>query len=59
MCSKLLRRTWNIYVILGSWDIGKTRDGQDFVTVKLGKTRDGHVRDVAVTGPGQIRDRDP
>ena len=25
------------------------------VTVKFGKTRDGRVRDVAVTGPGQIR----
>ena len=34
----------------------KTRDVQDSVTVKFGKTRDGHVRDVGVTGPGHIRD---
>ena len=37
-------------------DDGKTRDGQDSVTVKLGKTSDGQIRDVAVTDPGQIRD---
>ena len=37
-------------------DISNTRDGQDSVTVKFGKTGDGHIRDVAVTGPGQIRE---
>ena len=36
--------------------IDKNSDGQNSVTVKFGKTRDGHVRDVAVTGPGQIQD---
>ena len=29
--------------------VGKTRDGRTSVTVKMGKTRDGTVRDIYVT----------
>ena len=32
-----------------SWGVGKTRDGRASVTVKMGKTRDGTVRDIYVT----------
>ena len=31
--------------------VGKTRDGQTSVTVKIGKTRDDYVRDRYVTFP--------
>ena len=31
--------------------VGKTRDGRTSVTVKMGKTRDGTVRDIYVTDP--------
>ena len=30
-------------------EVGKTRDGRTFVTVKMGKTRDGAFRDIYVT----------
>ena len=32
-------------------EVGKTRDGRTSVTVKMGKTRDGTVRDIYVTDP--------
>ena len=32
-------------------EVGKTRDGQTFVTVKMGKPRDGAFRDIYVTDP--------
>ena len=32
-------------------DVGKTRDGRTYVTVKMGKTRDRTVRDIYVTDP--------
>ena len=31
--------------------VGKTRDGRTSVTVKMGKTRDGTIRDIYVTDP--------
>ena len=39
--------------------VGKTRDGQTSVTVKIGKTRDDYVRDRYVTFPWWIRDKYP
>ena len=32
-------------------EVGKTRDGRTSVTVKMGATRDGTVRDTYVTDP--------
>ena len=31
--------------------VGKTRDGRTSVTVKMGKTLDGTIRDIYVTDP--------
>ena len=32
-------------------EVGKILDGRTSVTVKMGKTRDGNVRDIYVTDP--------